>query len=503
MKRFAAIDIGASALKLKIAQIDPRDKTPQILEKLTYPLRLGKDTFMEGVISPRTLSQAIEVLEGFKRKLTEYEIDGLQIVATSAVREARNRDFFVEQVKLKTGLQVEVIERSEEQRLIFLGLRYQLPKYEEMIKKGVLFLKTGSGNIEIFLFKKGNLLFSATIPIGGLRLRETLKEVPEEYFYHAVESYINSELKMLSQSLPIVEIKYFVGAGTLLKSIMDNNETQKNYISTRQLKKVYDQLRQRSRAQIAEKMHIPLEYADLVLPSTYTYWKFLDQNKLDGLTFQDMSFSDSLILNLSGAFAGGYLRKKIWRSAIRIGRKYKFDEKHALEVSRLALQIFDGLQPIHSLPSRRFRFILTLAALWHDIGIFIKNNSHHKHSFYLISNLEMPGLSRKDMHLIATIARYHRKNLPQKYHKEYALLDAHDKVIVLKLAAFLRLADALDRSHAQPFENLGIEILEEKILFKVKAKGDIWLEKIYFRKKKELFEQVFGITLELVEDRLL
>jgi exopolyphosphatase/guanosine-5'-triphosphate,3'-diphosphate pyrophosphatase len=356
----------------------------------------------------------------------------------------------------------------------------------------------GSGNVELSLIQQGNLIFSGSIPIGGLRLREHLKDVPMADFADVAEQYISSDMKMLAQGIPEIKAEFLVGAGSLLRWVHQILGHKKSILHKEELKELYQKFKTKSRELISEKYGVPSEYADLIAPSIYIYLELFKLTATDKIHFVDISFTDSLLMQQAGFFKNRYFSKKIWKSSIQLGRKYNFDEKHALQVSKLAGILFDGLQELHQLPIR-YRFLLRLAGLWHDIGIFIKNSEHHKHSFYLISSIEMPGLSSKDLHMIATIARYHRNNIPKTYHKEYAVLSRQEKVLVSKLAAILRMADALDRSHRQAIKNLNIRFEGDKLILESEIPEVLWLEKLHFNRKKNLFTRVFGIESEFRE----
>lgn len=495
MSVFAAIDLGANSIRMTIAQkVGDHLET---LEKMEYPLRLGKETFLKRHLTSEALQETIKILELFHSKFAEYNITRYRAVATSAIRVIENQDFFLEQVRLKTGFNIEIIEKSEEEKLVYMGLMESIPDFKKLAKGGVVFTKVGSGNVEVSMLKVDEVFFSRSIPIGGLRLRQALHDVSEEYFQQAMEKYVHSDIKMLEQSMPKTPIKHFIGSGTLLriiyKFIGDNG-----IITYSEIEKFYKELRNKTIWQIAEHYDLPIEHADLLLPSTYIYMRFLELTGLQQITFVDMSFTECVIRHLAGLFKSKFMTKQLWKAAIGIGDKYHFDKKHAMQVTKIAVKIFDALKPIHNL-SIKHRFILKLAALWHDIGIFIRNSEHHKHSYYLISNIEMPGLPSPDIQLIATIARYHRRSMPKKYHTEYASLRDRDRVVVSKLAAILRIADALDRGHSQSLDSIKIELKDEIVTFKVIFKKTGWLEKMHFEAKRDLFDRVFGINIELIE----
>lgn len=496
MGTIAAIDLGANSIRMTVAQLI--NDNLKILDKFEHPLRLGKYTFIKRYIGPEALKETINILTIFKQKFEEYGIQKYRAVATSAIRSIENQDFFIEQVRLKTGINIEIIEKSEEERLVYLGLKEQMSNFKSMVKKGLIITKVGSGNVEFSIIKSNEVFFSRSIPIGGLRLRQNLSEVSEQHFLDAMEKYIHSDLKMLEQSIPKLETKYFIGAGTLLRIIHGIINPESSEINIKDLEKFYNNIKDKSFEQLSSEYNLPIEYADLILPSTYIYLSFLKLSNAKEIRFINLSFTACILKNMAGLFKNKFITKQMWKSAINIGEKYHFDRKHAIQVSKLAVKIFDALKPLHNL-SIKHRFILKLAGLWHDIGIFIKNSEHHKHSHYLISNIEMPGLSKNDTNLIATIARYHRRSMPKKYHEEYISLRDRDRVVVSKLAAILRVADSLDRSHSQTVENLKIEIKDNEIIFYTNFKEGGWLEKIHFNNKKNLFLKVFGINIELIE----
>jgi exopolyphosphatase/guanosine-5'-triphosphate,3'-diphosphate pyrophosphatase len=179
-----------------------------------------------------------------------------------------------------------------------------------------------------------------------------------------------------------------------------------------------------------------------------------------------------------------------------LGRKYQFDEPHATCVANLALQLFDQLAPLHQLDVR-FRPILNLAALLHEIGLFIASRSYHKHTMYLINNSDFFGVGVKDVGLIALVARYHRRATPQPDHEGYALLDRNDRVAVTKLASMLRIARALDTSRSQLIRRIDCELDSKRVGIRVDSPADLSLEHIELSKDGAMFADTFGRSVHL------
>ena len=183
---------------------------------------------------------------------------------------------------------------------------------------------------------------------------------------------------------------------------------------------------------------------------------------------------------------------QVIRSALALGEKYAFDRPHALHVESLAVRLFRELVPDHILEPRH-EILLRAAAILHDIGVFVSTRVHHKHSHYLIAASELFGLTTRDTALIALVARYHRRSPPRPAHPEFAPLDRIDRALVLQLAAILRVADALDRSHTQRIRIAGVARNRDELSIGVEDVGDLSLERVALETKGAMFESVFGM----------
>jgi exopolyphosphatase/guanosine-5'-triphosphate,3'-diphosphate pyrophosphatase len=182
--------------------------------------------------------------------------------------------------------------------------------------------------------------------------------------------------------------------------------------------------------------------------------------------------------------------QQLTKAALSLGRRYMFDEAHGLHVARLALSLFDQLQELHGLGPDDRRYLLA-ASILHDIGAFVDHKKHHKHSLYLISRSELPGLSANEMLMVANIARYHRKNIPRKHHPDFMRLSEEDRDRTTALSAILRIADALDRSHLQHVEGIRVIHGEKDVTLVLEGEGDRLLERWAVSRKTGLFSRTF------------
>jgi len=174
-----------------------------------------------------------------------------------------------------------------------------------------------------------------------------------------------------------------------------------------------------------------------------------------------------------------------------LGEKYRYDAPHGRHVAALAVRLFDDLRAEHGLGVRD-RLLIEVAALLHDVGIFVSLRGHHKHAQYILSVSEIFGLSRDDMAVISNVARYHRRAGPNKSHLPYMALDSAARVVVSKLGAILRVANALDADHLQKVRDVRVLREDDQWVLEVEGGGDLTLERLAALARADLMTEVFG-----------
>jgi exopolyphosphatase/guanosine-5'-triphosphate,3'-diphosphate pyrophosphatase len=252
---------------------------------------------------------------------------------------------------------------------------------------------------------------------------------------------------------------------------------------------------------LVARYKLAYEEAETIGPGLFAYVILCRTFKVETLIIPKTTFRDGLLREVASkrswtdAFA-----EEVVRQALALGQKYAFDEKHARFVADLSVLLFRALQRDFHLDPRH-ELLLRIAALLHEIGGFISNRSHHKHSMYLIQNSGLFGLSGDEVTLAALIARYHRRALPSPAHPEYAALDRDHRITVSKMAAILRVADALDRNHLQQIVEPGLDLTKDEIIITADGTEDLTLERLALKEKGPLFEDVYGLKVVLREGR--
>ena len=237
-----------------------------------------------------------------------------------------------------------------------------------------------------------------------------------------------------------------------------------------------------------------------LLPSVLIFLSIAREFRAQQLLFPQEQYSGAFLRNLLPARKDNFaLEQEVIHFALLLADRYKVDRTHARHVRKLSTLLFDQLQELHGL-SRHDRLLLKVAAILHEVGVFINPKSHHRHSQYIILNSEIFGLSRRDVEFIGMLARYHRHGAPSTNDYFYALLDQPDRLRLQKLAALLRVADAMERAHSQRISNFSVRFNARRLDLVVSGVHDLTIENLALRSKADLFTAIFGYDVQLVHE---
>ncbi len=497
----AAIDVGSNSLRMIIAQVMPDGNTIP-LEDLFRPTHIGKDTFAYGRIQVESIHETCEALRGFNKLMQDYRIKNYTAVSTSGIREAENREYVLEQIRIRSGLEVEVINNAQERFLMYKGIRNYMTSEEKSTSKGTIVVDIGSGGVEVSVYNEGSLKFTEYIKIGSLRLREIFSGLEKRTldFPSVMEEFIDSRIDYLKSILPKFSIKSFIGLGGELKTIIDlcthdNPQEGKYYIKKEEIKELYSKVHNMNTALMVEEFGIPKNQAEILLPSVIIFSSFINLTNADGMFAPMVSLRHGLLVHMADEMfdtAGRKEAKDDIISSVRyIGKKYSIDEVHSSYVEKMVLSIFDQMKRIHMLGDKE-KFYLRVAAILHDIGKYVNHTSHDIHSFNIIRFLDIMSFSDRELSLVANIARYHSDEIPNLSHDNYRVLSAREQIIVSKLAVILRIAEAMDISHKQKIKKVEVHKFGKELHFDVWAKEDILLEEWSFLSNATFFEEVMG-----------
>ena len=512
-----AVDIGTNSFHLVIAKIDSTGIV-KILSKEKETVRLGKSSTDMKYITPEAMERAVSTLKRFKLICDSYKAE-IRAVATSATREALNREEFISKVRESTGINIEVVSGFEEARLIYLGVLQSLNVFDRKI----LLLDIGGGSTEFLTGIKGQVIYANSIKIGAVRLTEKFfssgkfkKETINE-----ARLYVRSTINPVVRHLKNEVYDIVVGSSGTINNIGMINYTSKggtditgfnfnNYSFTSQeLEEVAKLvLRCESVEEIKKTEGLDSGRADIITAGTIILEQIFSELNLKEITLSGYALREGIIFDTidkeHNALDNADLMNIRYRSIIKLAGHCGNDSRHAEKVLHLTNKIFNSVAADFGLDEKD-REYAEAAAILHDIGHSISQSQHHRHSYYLIKNSELLGFNNEEIELIANISRYHRKSHPKIKHSEFSKLSDTNKQKVRMLAAILRIADGLDRGHSSTVKD--VEIINEGKYFMIKIipeKGnDTALELWGANMRKELFEEVFGYKVTIKENSLL
>ncbi len=483
----AAIDVGTNAVRLELARPDPGGSL-ETLHQERDPIRPGEGVFATGAMPPETADRLLSTLRRYAALCRRHKAR-VRAVATSALREAKNRNEIVQRVREEAGLNLEVVSGREEARLICMGVLHgKSPEARSLLVD----IGGGSTEVAIATGEKPDDLWS--LNLGSVRLTEmfdTSQEVSSKQL-KLMRSFVSEVLgKTLPETLPPLPRVALGSSGTINAVVSYASGDGSASATVRQLAQAADALAALSPEK--RRKRFDPRRADIIVAGAVILEGVARRLGVDAVTVVHRGLRDGILVDLMHR-QDGTEDPSLADAALVMGRRFFFDEKHARQVARLSLTLFDELAALHQLPLST-RPYLEVAALLHDIGTAVSHERHHKHTYYLIHHADLPGLADMERELVARVARYHRRSPPELAHSGMAGLTASEARTVRKLATLLRLANALDHSHHQPIRALKVTQSRDTVTLHLTSKQPVDLELWNVEREKAHFRRVYGKRL--------
>jgi exopolyphosphatase/guanosine-5'-triphosphate,3'-diphosphate pyrophosphatase len=496
----AVVEIGSTGIRLIVAEISSLGEW-NVLDRAEKPVALGRDVFSSGQVSRGSLMECLLVLRNYREFLGGWGIAGkdVHLIATSALRAARNRDMFADRVRLETGFNLTIVEGIEENRLMYLAVRFALKDDLPIFwRANSMILEIGGGSTEIMLLRRGSMVAAHSLQLGTILIDKSVQFgsswMEDRYL---IENLRNTS-EILSTEMDLAHIRTFVVSGNdtrITASHVGNKLNEHCSIIPRDKFIAFaEQVQNYSVDECMQKLEISFGDAKFLIPGLLVYRFLLEKTGAAQVVVPLVSIREGLLIDLAlgvdSSLQEDFFTQTI-ASAANLGRKFHFDEAHHRQVANFCLVLFDFLQREHGM-NRRHRMMLEAAAMLHDIGMFIGASNHQEHGHYIVSNSEIFGLHKEELEIIAGVIRYHREDLPNSADISYIALQREDRILLSKMAAILRVADALDRGHSQQIKSITAERKSEALILHTTDSRDLSLELIGLEEKANLFQDVFG-----------
>lgn len=504
----AAIDVGTNSFHLIIASVDRRGIL-NVITREKEMVRLGSSGSDMKYLEEDAIARGVETLKAFAQ-LAKSEKALIRAVATSAVREALNKNVFIERASEEAGVEIEVISGVEEGRLIYLGAMHALPIYSQK----TLVIDIGGGSTETILGKEGNLLHVNSEKLGSIRLTKRFFDngKSSKEAIKKCRDYIRGEWSPEINKLAEIGFDVAVGCSGTIQTLARMVLTSKGQqipdvlngitVSSKDLINVVDLITKTN--SVRERQNLPgidIQRADIILAGALIFEFFLNELKIDKILISPYALREGIVFDtvqkIKELNEYKHLTHLRYQSILNLCNKFNVDLVHSEHVKNISLKIFDALTQFHKLGSLE-RELLEAAAYLHDVGYIISHDQHHKHSYYIITHSDMPGFTNDEAEIIGIIARYHRKSHPKKKHIEFTQLPFKKQEMVKVLAGILRLSEGIDRRRQQFVKDIDIRVNNRTIIIKLIPNFEneppdieIWGA----NRRVELLEETLGIQI--------
>ncbi len=501
---YAVIELGSTSVRMIIAEV-LRSGNTRVLDSLQQAISLGRDTFTSSTIGQATTEACVAALKSFSKVIAEYNITDpgrIRAVASSAVREASNRSLFLDRMQIATGIQVQTLEEAEVNRLTYRAVRPILGKQPAFRQQDTLAIEVGGGSTEALMFHRGKVTRSHMYRLGSLRLAQSLDNlaVSRQRTWQIMRQTIDQTVEQIRTSIQPVRSLTILGLGADLRfalSILQPEWDRQSLTSVpiAALTTFTEEILSLSTEELVMRHHISLEDAETVRPALLIYCRLAASLKVRRIYVAEVNIRTGLLLEMaSGGVWTREFKNQITNSAVEVASRYQVDMRHARHVCAYALNILRFLHQDDDVPARE-EMILTVAALLHEVGGFINARAHHKHSYYIIANTDLFGLSTRDIMLAALVARYHRRSPPKASHAAFTQLARQDRLIVIQLAAILRVANTLDANKNRTPLHLTCRRQGRVLLLLADVMQPLSLIQQQVSERADLFTQVYGMDV--------
>jgi exopolyphosphatase/guanosine-5'-triphosphate,3'-diphosphate pyrophosphatase len=501
MPTFAAVDIGSNSVRLKISRLESH-RLVEILEDREVT-RLGESVFRNGFLSPEAIALTVKVLRRFHRAAQKAGADSVRVVATSALRDARNSRAFLEWVRSATGWHVEIISGLEEARLIHLGLTSSM----RVNSSPVLMIDLGGGSCELTVSRNGHIQETVSLPLGAVRLTNEFlhHDPPRKSELRQLRGFIAREIGRIAERIIRARPKIVIATSgtaealaTVCHALYKTKSQRGMTVSRLQMRRIAKMLARLSLEERRNVQGIGVRRAEIVIAGAVVFAELLERCKLLGFRYSPLGLRDGLLAQMAAESdeetrSGKQIESERQDSILAAVAHYKVDLQHATRVRDSAMKLFSELRPVHRLPQEYKEWISTAAMLC-EVGDYLNRTGRHRHTYYIISHSEILGYTPQQRKVIAAIARYLGKSRPSAADAPITALPPSHQKDIAKASLLLRLAWGLNLGRSGALKTVRVRIQEGSVEMTLVPKRpmSVDLELWAVEKETAYFREVFG-----------
>jgi exopolyphosphatase/guanosine-5'-triphosphate,3'-diphosphate pyrophosphatase len=509
MPTFAAIDIGSNSVRLKIATVQQHHL--KVVHEDREVVRLGESVFQTGVISPDAMANTIRALKRFQKAVQLQVVDRVRVVATSAMRDARNAAAFTAWVKSATGWNVEVISGLEEGRLIHLGV----VTLEPGAKGRCVMIDLGGGSCEVTLSEQGRIREIVSMPLGAVRLQQEFlrNDPPEKQDVARLRQFIDRELKRAEKKLAVPRVGLVIATSGTAAALSEASAAQASkrargaaakraagkalrMTTTEEVRRLAERLAKMTNVQRASIPGIGPKRSEIIIGGAMVYTLLLERFGLKGFRYSPLGLSNGILEQMLAEVdlrASVHLKMETerWAGVLEVCRRYGVDQKKVEPVRQHVVQLYDELLRVHELP-KEYRLWMESAAMMMDVGKYMNHQGHHRHTQYIVANSEIFGFSPEQRAIVSAIARYLGKSWPDAMDRVMRAVPVEEHISVLRAVTLLRMAVALNQDRASAVVRMKTHVYPKRVVLElIPGRGGAELEAWSLKKEAAYFREVF------------
>jgi len=501
--RVAAIDLGTNSFHMVIVE-ESQGKGIVEIDRVKDMICIGRGSILSKMLDEQAMQAGVATLKKFLVLATQRGVAPHNVIAfaTSAIREAANRDVFIDMVRRETGLKVKVISGKEEAQFIYYGVRNAVRLGEQPD----LLFDIGGGSVEFIIAGADRVHLLESRKIGVARMLERFvtsdpispHELKLLEQFCAAELYFSAEMarqlgvtRGIASSGTALNIARMIRSGREAEGVDSMNQTG---FTRQEFEKFYKSVISLDAASRRKLTGLDEKRVDLIVPGLILINTIFRVFGLKEVIISESALREGMVVHYVSGIRDrdGEEQLDIRRqSVVELGYRCNWHKPHSEQVARLSLMLFDQLQPLHELKPQ-YRELLEYAALLHNIGEFISIAAHHKHSQYIIMNGDLRGFAPAEIDIIGNVARYHRKNPPSLKHPMYAQLKPSHRRAVDVLSGILRIANGLERGHRQNVLSISAAIGEQRIVLEALTRFEPDIELWAAESLKSWLQEVLG-----------
>ena len=511
MKTFAAIDAGSFELSMKIFEISPKSGMHEI-DHIRHRIDLGTETYATGKMAYERVDELCRYLNEFTKIMKGYKVSEYKAYGTSAIRETENTAIILDQIRQRTGINVEVLSNSEQRFLGYKAIAFKGEAFNKFIEKGTAIVDIGGGSMQISLFDKDKLVATQNMRLGVLRLREILShlDVGKAQYDAILTEMISSQLSVFKklylkdrQITNIIVVDDYINALVQKKFFSDKVG---EHVDVKTFQKLMKLAGEKTSQELTRIFDMPQESIDLLYISYVLLKRIIEVMNAEMLWAPGMTLCDGMAYEYAQenkiVLPEHDFEQDIIACAQNISKRYMGSKKRGETLEKIALTIFDSMKKVHGL-GQRDRLLLRLATLLHDCGKYISMTNLGECSYSIIMATEIIGLSHMEREIVANVVKFNHEEFEYYDVSKASTLDQESYLRIAKLTAILRVANGLDRSHKQKFKDVKTILKDDVLTITVDTKEDITLEKGMFSHRADFFEEVYSVKPVIKQKRSL